>query len=56
MNLPTVSQCWQRWEAGVPPRTKLQLVKGTAKHLRSVQKKSELIRKYFEHDPVRYVT
>ena len=37
-----------------PARTKLQLVKATASHLRSVQKQPERIRKYFEHDPVRY--
>ena len=37
-----------------PARTKLQLVKATARHLRSVQKKPERIRKYFEHGPVRY--
>ena len=37
-----------------PPRTKLQLVKATAKHLRSVQKQPERIKRYFEHDPVRY--
>lgn len=37
-----------------PARTKLQLVKATSKHLRSVQKQPERIRKYFEHEPVRY--
>lgn len=37
-----------------PARTKLQLVKAAAKHLRSVQRQPERIRKYFEHDPVRY--
>ena len=37
-----------------PARTKLQLVKATAKHLRSVQRQPERIRKYFEHEPVRY--
>jgi transposase len=37
-----------------PARTKLQLVKATARHLRSVQRQPERIRKYFEHDPVRY--
>ena len=37
-----------------PARTKLQLVKATAKHLRSVQLRPERIRKYFEHAPVRY--
>lgn len=35
-------------------RTKLQLVKATARHLRSVQRRPERIRKYFEHEPVRY--
>lgn len=37
-----------------PARTKLQLVKATARHLRSVQRQPERIRKYFMHDPVRY--
>jgi hypothetical protein len=37
-----------------PARTKLQLVKATVHHLRSVQRQPERIRKYFEHDPVRY--
>lgn len=37
-----------------PARTKLQLVKATARHLRSVQRQPERIQKYFQHDPVRY--
>jgi transposase len=37
-----------------PARTKLQLVKATARHLRSVQTKPERIRRYFQHDPVKY--
>jgi transposase len=37
-----------------PARTKLPLVKATARHLRSVQRQPERIRKYFGHDPVRY--
>ena len=37
-----------------PARTKLQLVKATAKHLRSVQRQPDRIRKYFEHELVRY--
>jgi transposase len=37
-----------------PARTKLQLVKATAQHLRSVQKQPERIKRYFEHEPVRY--
>jgi len=37
-----------------PARTKLQLVKAAAKHLRSVQRQPERIRSYFEHGPVRY--
>jgi hypothetical protein len=37
-----------------PARAKLQLVKATARHLRSVQRQPERIRKYFEHGPVRY--
>lgn len=37
-----------------PARTKLQLVNATARHLRSVQRQPERIRKYFEHTPVRY--
>lgn len=38
----------------VPARTKLQLVKATARHMRSVQRQPERIRKYFEHGPVRF--
>src|SRR4030081_1777136 len=37
-----------------PARTKLHLVKATARHLRSVQRQPERVRKYFEHEPVRY--
>jgi len=37
-----------------PARTKLQLVKATARHLRSVQRQPQRIKKYFEHGPVRY--
>ena len=37
-----------------PARTKLQLVKATARHLRSVQRQPERIRSYFQHEPVRY--
>lgn len=37
-----------------PARTKLQLVKATARHLRSVQRQPERIRTYFQHGPVRY--
>ncbi|MFO1268175.1 MAG: IS630 family transposase [Rubrivivax sp.] len=37
-----------------PARTKLQLVKATSRHLRSVQRQPERIRKYFEHEPIRY--
>ena len=37
-----------------PARTKLQLLKATSQHLRSVQRQPERIRKYFEHEPVRY--
>jgi tRNA U34 5-methylaminomethyl-2-thiouridine-forming methyltransferase MnmC len=37
-----------------PARTKLQLVKATAQHLRSVQCQPDRIRSYFEHEPVRY--
>jgi len=37
-----------------PARTKLKLIKATARHLRSVQRQPERIRKFFEHDPVRY--
>lgn len=37
-----------------PARPKLQLVKATARHLRSVQPKPERIKSYFEHEPVRY--
>ena len=38
----------------VPARTKLQLVKATVSHFRSVQKQPDRIRSYFEHGPVRY--
>ena len=37
-----------------PARTKLQLVKATTSHLRSVQRKPARIKSYFEHAPVRY--
>ena len=37
-----------------PARTKLQLVKATGRHLRSVQKQPERIRKYFDHEKLRY--
>ena len=37
-----------------PARTKLQLAKATARHLRSVQKQPARIQSYFLHDPVRY--
>ncbi len=32
---------------------KLQLLKATARHLRSVQRQPQRIRKYFQHEPVR---
>jgi transposase len=35
-------------------RTKLQLVKATTQHLRNIQKKPEHIRRYFQHEPLRY--
>ena len=35
-------------------RTKLELVKASAWHLRSVQRQPERIKKYFEHGAVRY--
>lgn len=37
-----------------PVRTKLQLVKAAARHLRSVQRQPKRIKSYFEHKPVRY--
>lgn len=37
-----------------PARTRGQLGKATARHLRSVQKRPDRIRRYFEHEPVRY--
>jgi transposase len=40
--------------AQAPARTKLQLVKATARHLRSVQKQPTRIQSYFLHEPVRY--
>lgn len=35
-------------------RTRLQLVKATTLHLRSVQNKPARVCRYFEHEPVRY--
>lgn len=37
-----------------PARTKRQLVKAAATHLRSVQRRPERIKSYFAHEPVRY--
>ncbi len=37
-----------------PAHTKLQLVKATASHLRSVQRQPERIKGYFKHDMVCY--
>jgi transposase len=37
-----------------PARTKLQLVKATTRHLRSIQKRPERVRGYFQHEPIRY--
>jgi len=37
-----------------PARTKLQLVKATSRHLRSVQRQPDRIKSHFQHDPVRY--
>lgn len=37
-----------------PARAKLQLVKATSRHLRSVQRRPERIKSYFEHEPIRY--
>ncbi|MCA3219976.1 MAG: IS630 family transposase, partial [Burkholderiales bacterium] len=37
-----------------PARTKLQLVKATAKHLSSVQRQPERIKSDFQHAPVKY--
>jgi transposase len=37
-----------------PARTKAQLIKAAARHLRSVQKQPHRVRRYFQHDPVRY--
>jgi transposase len=37
-----------------PMRTKAQLIKATARHLRSVQRQPERIKSYFQHNPVRY--
>ena len=37
-----------------PARTKLQLVKATSRHLRSVQRHPERVKSYFQHKPVRY--
>ena len=37
-----------------PARTKLQLVKAASRHLRSVQRQPDRIRRYFQHEPVKY--
>ncbi len=37
-----------------PARTKPQLMKAASHHLRSVQKQPARIRRYFQHDPVKY--
>jgi transposase len=37
-----------------PARTKLQLVKAASKRIRSVQRRPEQIKSYFEHGPVCY--
>ena len=37
-----------------PARTKTQLVKATVSHLRKLQKLPTRVKKYFEHEPVRY--
>jgi transposase len=37
-----------------PARTKHQLIKATTRHLRSIQKRPEGVRRYFEHEPVPY--
>jgi transposase len=37
-----------------PARTKHHLVKATSRHLRSVQRRPERVKSYFEHEPVRY--
>jgi transposase len=37
-----------------PARTKAQLIKAAARHLRRVQKQPHRVRRYFQHDPVRY--
>ena len=37
-----------------PARTKAELAKAVEAHLRSVQRQPERIRKYFQHEPVRY--
>ena len=36
------------------PNEQLQLVRATAKHLRSVQRQPERIKRYFEHEPIHY--
>lgn len=37
-----------------PARNKLQLVRAASRHLRSVQKQPDRIRRYFQHEPVKY--
>jgi transposase len=38
----------------VPARTKQELAKAVTSHLRSVQRQPERVKKYFQHEPVRY--
>jgi len=37
-----------------PAQPKLQLFRATSRHLRSVQRQPARVRKYFEHEPIRY--
>lgn len=37
-----------------PARTKLQLAKAASRYLRSVQRRPERVRRYFQHEPVKY--
>ncbi len=44
----------QRVTAAVPAKTQVQLVKTTSKALRSIQKQTARVERYFRHPDVRY--
>jgi hypothetical protein len=40
--------------SGVPARSKEQLKRKTTKHMRMLQRKRARVKKYFEHEKIRY--